>query len=369
MDIAIVGGGIYGLSLAWALARNGYLATVIEKEDIPNESGASFDQHRLFHPFFAEKSSSVMWPEVVAGWQTMCHDIGEDLFVPCEAIIVATDRQDIALAAVRSLTLRDIAFAHLDARDTQELLPQFTVERHWWSVRSSGSVLLANRILPKLARCIREMGVSLRPRTKVCGFDVERRRINIGGDFLSVDLVICAAGPWMSALTPTVLHELLPQRQIACYLDAPARWREAWMRSPAIIDAGLRDELWFVPPVAGTDLKVASGENRTKGNPDLQTLAAAEEVKIVREAAAKVLRDAGEYQVLRANSCYFGSHNGAILSGPVIGGDSWLWVLGGCSGKGYKFAPAIALATARRISSGDVDVGMVDIIRPQQATL
>ena len=66
MDIAIVGGGIYGLSLAWALARNGYLATVIEKEDIPNESGASFDQHRLLHPFFAEKSSSVMWPEVMA---------------------------------------------------------------------------------------------------------------------------------------------------------------------------------------------------------------------------------------------------------------------------------------------------------------
>jgi glycine/D-amino acid oxidase-like deaminating enzyme len=29
MDIAIMGGGIYGLSLAWALARNGYLATVI----------------------------------------------------------------------------------------------------------------------------------------------------------------------------------------------------------------------------------------------------------------------------------------------------------------------------------------------------
>jgi glycine/D-amino acid oxidase-like deaminating enzyme len=369
MDIAIVGGGIYGLSLAWALARNGYLATVIEKEDIPNESGASFDQHRLLHPFFAEKSSSVMWPEVMGAWQTMCHDIGEDLFVPSEAMIIATDRQDMALAAVRSLTLRDIAFAQLDARDTQELLPQFVVERHWWSVRTSGSILLANRILPKLVRCIRGMGVSLRPRTKVCGFDVERRRINLGAEFLSVDLVICAAGPWMSALAPTILHELAPHRQISCYLEAPARWREAWVQSPAIIDAGLRDELWFVPPVAGTDLKVASGQNRARGNPDLQTQVAAKEVKIVQEAAAKVLRDAAEYRVLRASSCYFGSHDGAILSGPVIGGDSWLWVLGGCSGKGYKFAPAIALATARSISSGNVDIEMVDIVRPVQATL
>jgi sarcosine oxidase len=369
MDIAIVGGGIYGLSLAWALARNGHLVTVIEKEDIPNESCASFDQHRLFHPFFAEKSSSVVWPEVMAAWQTMHRDIGEDLFVPSEAMIIAADRQDTALAAMRSLTLQDIPFAQLDARDTQELLPQFMVKRHWWSVRSPGGVLLANRILPKLAQCIRGMGVSLRPRTKVCGFDVERRRIDLGGDFLSVDLVICAAGPWMSALAPTVFHEFLPHRQIACYFDVPGRWREAWVRSPAIIDAGLGDELWFAPPVADTDLKAASGRNRAPGDPDLQTQAAAKEVKTVQEAAAEVLRDAAEYHVLRASSCYFGSHNGAILSGPAIGCDGWLWVLGGCSGKGYKFAPAIALATARRISSGNVDIEMVDIVHPRQATL
>src|SRR5689334_9950318 len=224
MDIAIVGGGIYGLSLAWALARNGYLATVIEKEDIPNEGCASFDQHRLLHPFFAEMSSSVMWPEVMTAWKTMCRDIGEDLVVPSDAIIIAADRQDIAPAAMRSLTLQDVPFAQLDARDTQELLPQFMVKRHWWSVRSPGSVVLANRVLSKLAQCTRGMGVSLRPRTKVCGFDVERRRISLDGDCLSVDLVICAAGPWMSALAPTVLHELLPLRQIACYLDVPPRW-------------------------------------------------------------------------------------------------------------------------------------------------
>jgi glycine/D-amino acid oxidase-like deaminating enzyme len=369
MDIAIVGGGIYGLSLAWALARNGCLATVIEKEDIPNESCASFDQHRLLHPFFAEKSSSVTWPEVMTAWETMCRDIGEDLFVPSEAMIIATDRQDIASAAMRSLSLQDIPFAQFDARDTQKLLPQFMVKRHWWSVRSSGSVLLANHILSKLAQYIRGMGVSLRPQTKVCGFDVERRRIDLGGDLLSVDRVICAAGPWMSALAPTVLHELLPHRQIACYLDIPARWREAWVRSPAIIDAGLWDELWFAPPVVDTDLKVASGENRAQGDPDLQTQATAKEVRIVEEAAAKVLRDAGEYHMLRANSCYFSSHNGAILSGPATNCDDWLWVLGGCSGKGYKFAPAIALATARRILSGNVDIEMIDIVHPRQATL
>lgn len=369
MDIAIVGGGIYGLSLAWALARNGYRATVIEKEDIPNESCASFDQHRLLHPIFAEQSSSLTWPEVMTAWQTMFRDIGEDLFVPSDAMIIAADRQDAALAVMRSLTLQDVPFAQLNARDTQELLPQLVVQPHWWSVRSSGGVLLANRILQKLAQCIRGMGVSLRARTKVCGFDIERRRVNLGGDFLSADLVICAAGPWMSALAPTLLHELVPHRQIACYLDVPARWREAWVRSPAIIDAGLSDELWFAPPVVDTDLKMASGKNRARGDPDLQTQAAAKEVKIVQEAAAQVLRDVEEYHVLRANSCYFSSHDGAILSGPAIDDDNWLWVLGGCSGKGYKFAPAIALAAARKIASGNVDPELVDIARPRQAAL
>ena len=45
--IAIVGGGIVGLSTAYWLAKAGHGVTVVERGPIPNPEAASADHHRL----------------------------------------------------------------------------------------------------------------------------------------------------------------------------------------------------------------------------------------------------------------------------------------------------------------------------------
>lgn len=47
MKTIIVGGGIVGLSAAWALKRAGADVSVVEQGALPNPLGTSVDQHRL----------------------------------------------------------------------------------------------------------------------------------------------------------------------------------------------------------------------------------------------------------------------------------------------------------------------------------
>ena len=47
MRVIIVGGGIAGLSTAWALQKSGVQVTLLEQGPLPNPLASSVDDHRL----------------------------------------------------------------------------------------------------------------------------------------------------------------------------------------------------------------------------------------------------------------------------------------------------------------------------------
>src|SRR3546814_7009531 len=70
LKVIVVGGGIVGLSTAWALRRHGAEVTVVEQGPLPNPLGSSVDQHRLIrYAYGAQAGYTRMVREAFHAWE------------------------------------------------------------------------------------------------------------------------------------------------------------------------------------------------------------------------------------------------------------------------------------------------------------
>ena len=114
MKVIIVGGGIVGLSTAWALTKRGHAVTLIERGQIPNPMAASGDHHRIMRRAYSAASGyAPMITEAFEAWDSVWEDmrsrpeLGRDadgvfLFgVLCRVVVF-----NILLSAVSRIGLR-----------------------------------------------------------------------------------------------------------------------------------------------------------------------------------------------------------------------------------------------------------------------
>src|SRR3546814_16559373 len=97
MKVNIIGGGIVGLSTAWALARGGHEAVVFEQGPLPHEGGASYDQHRLIRlPYADQTGYCAMTVDALRAWPRRWDDLGESHSPEGGSLSLATVRGDLA---------------------------------------------------------------------------------------------------------------------------------------------------------------------------------------------------------------------------------------------------------------------------------
>src|SRR3546814_6212863 len=81
LKVIVVGGGIVGLSTAWALRRHGAEVTVVEQGPLPNPLGSSVDQHRLIrYAYGAQAGYTRMVHEAFHAWEAVWRDLGARLY-------------------------------------------------------------------------------------------------------------------------------------------------------------------------------------------------------------------------------------------------------------------------------------------------
>lgn len=344
----VLGAGIMGLSVAWALARQGVSVRIVEQDEVPNPRGASVDHHRLIrHAYGTQAGYMRMVDPAYAAWNMVWRDIGEVLHIPTGVLAVSGSTQGWLGESRATLAADGHAFADLTAGEVAARFPIFTGAGIGAAFHMKpGGVLLAGRIVAGLARHLAARGVTIE-RARAATLDPDRACLTLAdGTTRAADLLVVAAGPWAPRLLPAALAgRVVASRQILVLLEPPARHREAWADAPMLLDLAEDGGFYAVPPVAGTPLKI--GDHRfsrtgdTEADPRDATAAEAEEILAF---ARPRLRDAAQYRVLDARACYYDVEDRErFVVAPIA---PRCLVMSGFSGHGFKFAPVLGLALA-----------------------
>jgi len=347
--IAIIGGGIGGLSLAWALVKRGARVSLYEQGPIPNPVSSSFDEHRITrHTYGGLSGYGALMPHAFRSYDELWHDLGETHYLPTNLLYVARRASDWYAATSGELDAMGIAHRPVSKAEIATRLPMLRQEGIAEAFEAEGAgMLFASRIVTALAKWLAEAGVALHPHSRVSDLDPETGSFTVNGEPRQADAVAVAAGAWLPAILPTARPRLTPSRQVMLYLQPPDELAAAWAAAPVLVDQGVTHGGYILPPRSGTRLKLGDHVFTRRGDGSDDRIATLEDVAAVNTAAGEIFAGFERYQQLEAKVCYYTVTDDERFVVEPLGDKAWL--LSACSGHGFKLGPLIASGLADAI--------------------
>lgn len=349
-EVAIVGGGIFGVSTALELAERGRRVVLIERGAIPAATAASRGPSRKIRARYAEPRYSALARLARRRWLDLERRSGVELVVPVGNLLYSVrDDPSAYERMVETMTAAGLSHRRLDAGAMAREFPQLGGATRGILEQEAG-YLRASRAVRALAGLARSAGARLVTHTNVEAVEARagRFRLQTSRGVVEAGQVVVAAGGWTPRLVPDLRPQLRLSRQGIAYVGrVPPAYRR-----PAFIPFGSIDDGYYGFPAEGRfGLKVAYHDlGESIDDPDFDRGSVSDAfVERVAVFVTDVLRLDPARHPIRYESCLYNlSPSGDLLldAHPEIPG---LVVATAGSGHGFKFGSVIGSLVADRL--------------------
>lgn len=351
MRVLIIGGGVMGLSAAWALRRAGHSVALFDQNEIPNPHGSSVDDHRLIRfPYGASDGYCRMVMDAFAAWDRLWLDLGARHYAQTGTLALSAGGGDWGDACRASLDRCGIAYDLLSPALLADRFPFLeTAGLEYGLYLSSGGNLFARDIVRDLKKWLIQFGAEIQERRRVARVNLEKAKIHLAdGQTVAGDFIIVAAGPWVTKLLSDMAARVTPSRQLVQYVMAPPDYRAAWAHGPMVLEIASDRGFYAVPPRAGYGLKIGDHRFSLMGDPDAPRAFAPGEAEALMQACAHRLRHFDRYERGPAKICFYDVEPQERFIVEPLSKRSL--VLSGFSGHGFKFGALIGEKVADYLS-------------------
>ena len=355
-DVAIVGAGLAGSSVARAAVARGLSVYAVDRHRPPHDQGSSHGETRLFRMAnFEGPHYTPLAKYAREAWIGLGEEQGVRLFEATGVLHVGCPG-GVLLDQVRQVTAdAPELFEELSARPFGLTIPD------GWRVFNDrqGGYLYAEPCIEALLEAAQGVTFESDKTCTAIGGDADGAWIRVGDETIRAKTVVVAAGAWLPTLVADFEPDTLPlSRQTLHWFDDPQRrfTLEAGFK-PFIVEWQPGAFIYGFPTNAAGRMKIAShvtGEVVSHPREIDRHVSDADKLAIVA-FAAKFLEGLGNW--VEGRVCmYPGTSDGNFLIGPLPGKPN-IVLCAGLGGHGFKFGPAL----------GEIVVNLVEGKTPEIA--
>lgn len=348
--VVVVGGGVFGISAATALASRGWQVEVVDPGPVPRPEAASTDISKIVRMDYGAdglmtelmERAMPIWHEWNERWNAPFYHHDGLLLLSKKPFAAGEFEHD----SMTTLAARGHRVERLDSRSLARRFPAWTASLYpdGYFNPNAGWVE-SGRALAKMAEDAVSSGVRIREEEGFAAWIEEGSKVagivTTSGDRLPGDVVLLAAGAWTPVLAPELASVMWPVAQPVFHLKPrnTGEWRPprftVW--AAAIASTG-----WYGFPANADGLvKIANHGPGRRVDPDAPRVVAPGDEARLREFLRESLPSLAEAPLHASKTClYCDSFDGDFWIGldPRRPG---LAVAAGDSGHGLKFAPVL----------------------------
>jgi len=192
-DVVIVGGGLLGLSCAYAL-RDHRDVLLLERETVGHARGGSHGPTRIFRLGYADPRYVAMARQAAVRWRALEDATGVQLLHPTPQLTFGAGAE----AVYAALTAAGAPVERIAARTIEERFPAFA-GRGDAVLEPASAVIAADRTLAALRA---HAHAELREHVRV--EHVDAHHVETADESIEARAVVVCAGPWTRALVPAI---------------------------------------------------------------------------------------------------------------------------------------------------------------------
>lgn len=358
--IVIVGGGIVGLSTAYALLRQGFEnVTILEQATIDHARSTSHGVSRLLRFEYSQQAqySEMVWQSLQA-WRRLEYFTQRHLYTRTGLLVVGKEDDGFTRESYSVVRAMGLPVERLSRHGCEQRFPQFALPPDSvLTYNMEAGILHASTCLQALKECILALGGAIYESCRVLyvSHEAQQRPIRLhcmergNHQDIIADRVVLATGPWVHRLLGELHLPIQTTRQYLLYFDGLPLSSFAVNNFPAFIT----DDLYGFPIHPASDcsgntskssychFKAASHAFGPPVDPD--DTRAPDEVIIARTARKlrALLPALRQAQLTRVDSCMYDVSPDEDFILDHIPGDPRIVFATGLTGHGFKFGPLL----------------------------